>query len=62
MLKFKFVANIEFEAENIDGAFDLLEKHFHNLAHDLEDEKSGNYDNNWFIGTMDMKPMRQTQN
>jgi len=56
MKKFKFTADIEFEAENIDGAFDLLEKHFLNLVHDLKDEESDNWDDNWFVGEMNIEP------
>ncbi|HUS74354.1 MAG TPA: hypothetical protein VMY06_14945 [Sedimentisphaerales bacterium] len=56
MKKFKFTADIEFEAENIDVAFDLLEKHFLNLVHDLDDEESGNWDDNWFVGEMNIEP------
>jgi hypothetical protein len=43
-MKFRFTANVMFEAINIDDAFRILEKHFRNLSegNDTEDDLVGN--------------------
>jgi hypothetical protein len=55
-MEFKFTADIEFEAKDIDDAFGLLNKHFQNLVNDTDDEESGNWDDNWFVGEMNIEP------
>ena len=52
MKKFIFKADIEFEAADLDEAFHLLEKHFHNLQ---QTENETQIDS-WYIGEMDIRP------
>jgi hypothetical protein len=54
MTKFKFTANIEFNAEDLDHAFDLLAMHFERL-YVGEDEP----DEVWFIGEMNIEPIEE---
>jgi len=52
MKKFIFKADIEFEAADLDDAFRLLEKEFH----DLQDTEHETEIDLWYIGEMDIRP------
>lgn len=49
--KFRFTANVEFEAESLDDAFQKLSEHFELLELGLEKE------NWWFTGSMKLEPI-----
>jgi len=49
MKTFKFQADIEFQAKDIDEAFQLLSDHF-------EDLLTGWTDKTWFTGKMELHP------
>lgn len=54
MKRFKFTADITFQAEDLDDAFSKLETHFWRLkTADEQVEEDG-----WFLGTMDIKPIK----
>jgi len=50
MKTFKFYADIEFTAEDLFEAFDLLRSHFDNLSND-----EGEDNEVWFMGEMTLK-------
>lgn len=52
-MKFKFVANIEFDADDIDYAFSELAYHFLNLRDGLDNVFQ-------FQGSMDISPVNPT--
>jgi len=54
-MKFKFTADIIFDAVNLDCACRLLEEHFHNLSN-TEQETDNNV---WFIGEMKIEPINK---
>jgi hypothetical protein len=62
MKKFRFTADIKFDAENIDDVFSKLEKHFHDLfiysTVDSEDNCPGEQDP-WYLGNMQIKPIEE---
>ena len=56
MKKFRFTADIEFDAENAAGAFLKLVMHFAGLAADFALDEPQPEHEPWFTGQMELRP------